>query len=136
MDPPDAAAKRAATILGAEPQLLARDIEASIAFYRDKLGFDLGFAYGEPPFYAQVVRGGGRLNLRLVGAGPVFDASFRAREPDVLAAAVTVDDIELLVLEFQRSGADFHQTLRREPWGARTFIVADPDGNLILFAGD
>ena len=24
--------------------------------------------------------------------------------------------------------------LRAEPWGARTFIVADPDGNLILFA--
>ncbi|WP_376774795.1 hypothetical protein [Mesorhizobium silamurunense] len=22
-----------------------------------------------------------------------------------------------------------------EPWGARTFIVQDPDGNLICFAG-
>jgi len=29
---------------------------------------------------------------------------------------------------------DFAQTLRNEPWGARTFIVRDPDGNLILFA--
>jgi hypothetical protein len=25
--------------------------------------------------------------------------------------------------------------LKEEPWGARTFIVLDPDGNLILFAG-
>jgi catechol 2,3-dioxygenase-like lactoylglutathione lyase family enzyme len=25
--------------------------------------------------------------------------------------------------------------LRTEPWGARTFIVKDPDGNLIAFAG-
>ncbi|OCP36555.1 hypothetical protein BC360_04025 [Ensifer sp. LC163] len=25
--------------------------------------------------------------------------------------------------------------LRTEPWGARNFIVLDPDGNLILFAG-
>ena len=24
---------------------------------------------------------------------------------------------------------------RREPWGARDFIVMDPDGNLLLFAG-
>ncbi|WP_407045994.1 VOC family protein [Mesorhizobium abyssinicae] len=31
-------------------------------------------------------------------------------------------------------GARFHQTLRTEPWGARTFIVSDPDGNLICFA--
>jgi hypothetical protein len=29
----------------------------------------------------------------------------------------------------------FFQTLRREPWGARDFILRDPDGNLLLFAG-
>jgi hypothetical protein len=28
----------------------------------------------------------------------------------------------------------FHQTLKKELWGARTFVVLDPDGNLILFA--
>jgi hypothetical protein len=32
-------------------------------------------------------------------------------------------------------GVTFAQTLRREPWGAKTFIVKDPDGNLLLFAG-
>jgi hypothetical protein len=25
--------------------------------------------------------------------------------------------------------------MKQEPWGARTFIVRDPDGNLLLFAG-
>jgi uncharacterized glyoxalase superfamily protein PhnB len=34
-----------------------------------------------------------------------------------------------------RAGVEFHQPLKPEPWGARTFIVRDPDGNLILFAG-
>jgi hypothetical protein len=29
----------------------------------------------------------------------------------------------------------FSQTLKKEPWGAKTFTVLDPDGNLILFAG-
>jgi hypothetical protein len=29
----------------------------------------------------------------------------------------------------------FFQTLKREPWGARNFILKDPDGNLLLFAG-
>jgi hypothetical protein len=29
----------------------------------------------------------------------------------------------------------FAQPLQREPWGAKTFIVKDPDGNLLLFAG-
>jgi hypothetical protein len=27
------------------------------------------------------------------------------------------------------------RNLKREPWNARTFIVRDPDGNLLLFAG-
>jgi hypothetical protein len=29
----------------------------------------------------------------------------------------------------------FFQTLKRQPWGARNFIVSDVDGNLLLFAG-
>ena len=29
----------------------------------------------------------------------------------------------------------FHQPLNTEPWGAGTFVVSDPDENLILFAG-
>ncbi|HEY4985896.1 MAG TPA: VOC family protein, partial [Bradyrhizobium sp.] len=40
-----------------------------------------------------------------------------------------------LFLEFQAAGAEFFQPLKREPWGARDFIVRDPDGNLLLFAG-
>jgi len=42
--------------------------------------------------------------------------------------------VKKLYLEFQAAGVEFFQQLRTEPWGARTFIVADPDGNLVLFA--
>ncbi|WP_425336060.1 VOC family protein [Sinorhizobium numidicum] len=34
-----------------------------------------------------------------------------------------------------KAGVTFHQALRTEPWSARTFIVQDPDGNLIAFSG-
>jgi len=47
----------------------------------------------------------------------------------------TADEIEQLFLEFRSAGVTFIQTLRTEPWGARSFIVKDPDGNLLLFAG-
>jgi uncharacterized glyoxalase superfamily protein PhnB len=53
----------------------------------------------------------------------------------LLSASITLDDAKPLYLEFQASGVIFHQTLRKEPWGGLTFIVRDPDGNLILFAG-
>jgi uncharacterized glyoxalase superfamily protein PhnB len=65
----------------------------------------------------------------------VFDAGFRSREDDPVSVTFTLDDAKPLFLEFQKAGVVFHQTLRTEPWGARTFIVGDPDGNLILFAG-
>jgi catechol 2,3-dioxygenase-like lactoylglutathione lyase family enzyme len=123
-----------AVILAAEPQLFTADIERACRYYVDVLGFTVAFAYGEPPFYAQVVRDGARLNLRHI-EGPVFDPGLREREGDVLAATLTLDDAKPLFLEFQAAGAVFHQTLRAEPWGARTFIVADPDGNLVCFAG-
>jgi uncharacterized glyoxalase superfamily protein PhnB len=45
-----------------------------------------------------------------------------------------LDDATPLHLEYQTAGVDFAHPLRAEPWGARTFIVRDPDGNLLLFA--
>lgn len=47
----------------------------------------------------------------------------------------TAAEIKQLFLEFQTAGVKFHQPLKKEPWGAKNFIVEDPDGNLILFAG-
>lgn len=121
-------------IVASEPQVFVSDLEAANAFYVDKLGFKVVLSYGEPPFYAQIARDGGRLNLRRV-SGPVFDSGFRSREADALSATLTLDDAKPLFLEFQKAGVAFHQTLKTEPWGARTFIVQDPDGNLIAFAG-
>lgn len=116
----------------AEPQLFVSDIKAACSFYEHKLGFKTRFTYGEPPFYAQVFRDGARLNLRHVDQ-PLVDVGLRAKE-DLLSATIVVEAIKRLFLEYQAAGASFHQTLRAEPWGARTFIVGDPDGNLLAFA--
>jgi catechol 2,3-dioxygenase-like lactoylglutathione lyase family enzyme len=125
-----------ATIVCAEPQLLVTDIKRSCEFFRVKLGFSLVFSYGKPPYYAQVARDGARLNLRCVDR-PVIESTIRDRE-ELLAVSMTVataEEIKLLFLEFQSAGVTFHQTLKKQPWGAKNFIVKDPDGNLLLFAG-
>jgi catechol 2,3-dioxygenase-like lactoylglutathione lyase family enzyme len=126
----------AAVITAAEPQFFVADIKASCDFFTDKLGFTVVFTYGEPPFYGQVARDAARINLRCV-AEPLIDPELRDRE-QLLAASLTVataEEIKRLFLAFQAAGVTFFQTLRREPWGARNFIVKDPDGNLLLFAG-
>jgi catechol 2,3-dioxygenase-like lactoylglutathione lyase family enzyme len=120
-------------LVAAEPQLFVADVATSCEFYVQKLGFAVAFTYGEPPFYAQVLRDGVSLNLRFL-AEPAIDPERRERE-GLLSATITLVDAEPLCREFATAGVVFHQTLRTEPWGARTFIVSDPDGNLILFAG-
>ncbi len=66
-----------ATIMAAEPQLLVADIELACRSYVEKLGFKSRVSYGEPPFYAEVCRDDGRLNLRKLGGG----TGIRTRAP-------------------------------------------------------
>jgi len=125
-----------ATIAGAEPQLFVTDIERSCEFFREKLGFTLVFSYGKPPYYAQVSRDAAHLNLRCVEQ-TLIESIVQNRE-ELLSVSMTVataHEIKLLFLEFQSAGVVFHQTLKKQPWGAKNFIVKDPDGNLLLFAG-
>jgi uncharacterized glyoxalase superfamily protein PhnB len=117
-------------------QLFVANIKSSCDFYTNKLGFAVEFIYGDPPYYGQVFRDNARLALRLV-CEPVFAGDVRKRE-HLLSASITVgtvNEIKQLFLSYQAAGVSFHQALKKEPWGATTFIVSDPDENLILFAG-
>jgi uncharacterized glyoxalase superfamily protein PhnB len=136
MPEPTEQAMSRAVLTSAYPQLFVADIKASCDFYTQKLGFKVTILYGEPPFYAHVVRDGATLIFHHVDR-LVIDAEYRDRE-GLLSAECCVDsaeEIKSLFLEFQAVGATFFQTLKLMPWGARNFIVKDPDGNLVLFAG-
>jgi catechol 2,3-dioxygenase-like lactoylglutathione lyase family enzyme len=116
--------------------LYVRDLKASIDFFTTKLGFAVDFIYGEPPFYGQVSRDQAHLALRSTDE-PFFAQDIRERE-GLLSASITLasaGEITDLFLTWQADQVPFAQTLRTEPWQAKTFVVKDPDGNLILFAG-
>lgn len=133
---PDTVAAATPTLSAVEPELFVADIKAACAWFTDKLGFEMVFTYGEPSFYGQVKRDNAAINLRLV-CEPVYVGDIRERE-ELLAASMTVDsaaEIKQLFLQYQAAGVDFFRPLKQEPWGARNFIVRDPDGNLLLFAG-
>jgi catechol 2,3-dioxygenase-like lactoylglutathione lyase family enzyme len=124
------------TLTSVAAHLYVRDLKASIEFFTHKLGFSTDFVYGDPPFYGQVSRDNARLALRWMDES-FFAADIRERE-ELLSASITLasaEEIKQLFLEFQGAGVPFAQSLRNEPWRAKTFIAKDPDGNLILFAG-
>ena len=118
----------------AVPVLFVANVQTSAAFFRDSLGFAIDFLHGNPPFYGSVSRDAARLHLRFVHE-PVFAPGVREREHGLLSAFVDVGNVKDLFAEYKAVGVDFVHPLRKEPWGASTFIVLDPDGNWICFAG-
>ena len=108
--------------------LYVRDLKASTDFFTTKLGFTIDFVYGDPPFYGQVSRDNARLALRFMDEA-FFAEDIRQRE-GLLSASITLDsadEIKQLFLACQAADVPFAQTLKNEPWLAKTFIVKDPD---------
>ena len=112
------------------PNVFVKDFQAALAYYTGKLGFHPLFVYGEVPFYAHVARDAAILAIRHV-TRPVIDHS--AGEA-LLSALIEVADTNALHAELQAAGAQIWQAPRDEPWGMRSVIVRDLDGNLICFA--
>ena len=115
----------------AVPILFVRDVPASAAFFREKLGFEIDFLYGTPPFYGSVSRGAACLHLRFVHR-PNF-TELASREASLILATVEVSDVHALFEEFDGSGVEFAQRPTRQPWGGTDFHVRDHDGNVISF---
>jgi catechol 2,3-dioxygenase-like lactoylglutathione lyase family enzyme len=110
------------------PVLRVADLGRSLAYYRDRLGFDLEFNY--EGFYASVIRDGCRVHLNC-SAPPARDQkAFEAAEH--LDACFGVEDAETLAKAFASSGADFSVKLRSMPYGTE-FYVRDPDGYILGF---
>src|SRR5690349_24809176 len=97
------------------PILFVRDVPASAAFFREKLGFEIDFLHGDPPFYGSVSRGEACLHLRFVHR-PNF-AELAAREVSLILATIEVSDVQGLFRELEQRGAEFTQAPTRQPWG-------------------
>jgi uncharacterized glyoxalase superfamily protein PhnB len=119
------------TLNSAVPILLVRDVTASAAYFQERLGFEIDFLYGDPPFYGSVSRGEACLNLRFV-RDPTF-AQLAAREASLILAIIEVSDVQALFAEFVGRGARIAQPPTHEDWGGTDLHVRDPDGNVIAF---
>jgi predicted lactoylglutathione lyase len=111
---------------GAATIFTVRDLMASVAYYRDMVGFDVTFQYGDPPFYGCMCRDEVSLHLRDANKNAEWVAGNGA-------IAVFVDDVDALNADLVTRGAK----VPRAPWNyaysMRDFDVADLDGNCLTF---
>lgn len=102
-----------------------RDVVASASYYRDKLGFELSFEYGQPTYYVGLCNGGVQIHLVAAHHAP--------RQPGQGAVAIFVDDVDGLHADLVQRGANIIKAPADQPYGLRDFDVADPDGNMLFF---
>ena len=117
-------------IVGIAPQFLVNDLNTAIAYYCDKLGFDLDFSYES--FYASVSRNGFAIHLKCAPK-TVSDRAHR-RQNEHLDAYIAVTGVETLHDELKSRGALITKPLEERPWSCKDFYVEDSDGYILCFS--
>src|SRR5262252_2687040 len=125
-----------ADISGIAPFFIVRSVPAALAFYRDRLGFEITFQGPEPDdiFFGIVERGNAMIMFKEIGVEPIpnrtrdvgngtppWDAYFAVPDPDALAA------------EFASRNVEFSAPLQDTHDGLRGFELKDADGYVLFF---
>lgn len=113
------------------PQFFSSDLDKTLGYFANYLGFETQFRYGEPTFYAGAIRDGHSIFFRHTDVVP--PDSLEKYQSELLDAYLRVEDVAGLYAEFSGRGVDFHRALAEMPWGFTEFVVKDCDGRLLCF---
>jgi catechol 2,3-dioxygenase-like lactoylglutathione lyase family enzyme len=110
------------------PQLPVSDLEATLEYYRDKLGFTDGWKFGE--------RDGGasRDDLRMLFAEDKEFVQAVNNKDHKLPLMWFVKNIDEVLLQFKSSNIELADDLRLHPYGLKEFAFVDINGYYIRVA--
>jgi catechol 2,3-dioxygenase-like lactoylglutathione lyase family enzyme len=103
------------------------NLEESISFYREKLGFRLTFTWEDPVSYA-VLKLGDSISIHLVSKDPNHITC-------TLHTSVCIfsHDIDALYLEYKNRDVPISNPLALQEYGMKEFDITDPDGHILAF---
>jgi catechol 2,3-dioxygenase-like lactoylglutathione lyase family enzyme len=117
------------------------DPEASLAFYRDTLGFEVRLDVGKGPMRWNRVGPAGQDGTSIVLHPPAADPGITDEERRTIAemmakgtyAIITLatSDLDGTFERLQAGDADIVQEPTEQPYGVRDCAVRDPAGNLV-----
>jgi uncharacterized glyoxalase superfamily protein PhnB len=112
------------------PQFFSTDISRTLAYYKEKLGFECVATWQDPPVYAIVARDQHAIHFRCAEP-PTANPDKYADE--LLDAYLSIEDADGLYAEYAALGVEFTRELGNTPWNSREFVVKDCDGRLLAF---
>ena len=118
------------TIHCISPQLAVSDLEESVRFYTEQLGFGINFHH--EGIYAGVGLGIAGSGVHLKPGTPSKEEQERKRENDEVDIVFGVIDLDGLYETVTAKDIEIVQPLRQMPYG-REFYLRDPDGYLLAF---
>jgi|SRR5271165_699644 len=120
----------------ARPVLHVRDVEASLRFYVDRLGFTNPWRYEDDGsvYVAQVDRQGCSLILadtwpEKIGQGLMFISLNVSLNDEPATREAAIAALDALRAELEAKGVP----VKDGSWGYRLLVVDDPDGNQLFF---
>lgn len=99
------------------------DVEKSIAFYSQELGFLVGFKLGNPTFYAGL--SWGTVGLHISSTYPYQNNTGHGN------LYLTFAEVDSLYEKLVAAGVEFYSPIGDRDYGMRDFAIKDPDGNQI-----
>jgi catechol 2,3-dioxygenase-like lactoylglutathione lyase family enzyme len=116
------------------PSFIVKDLQVSISYYRERLGFQLDFQGPEDsPFWAGVSRDGIGIMLKAIAPDVLPRPNHTRHEWAPPDAHIYSTNPDALFDELSRRGASFLKTLSFIGEGLWGFEVTDADGYLLAF---
>jgi len=114
------------------PFFIVKNVPASLAFYRDRLGFEITFqGPADDIFFGIVQRGGAMIMLKHVGVDPL--PNYKRQRDARWDAYLYVPDPDALAAEFASRDVPFLKPLEDNHDGLRGFELEDLDGYILFF---
>jgi catechol 2,3-dioxygenase-like lactoylglutathione lyase family enzyme len=125
-----------AQISGISPFFIVKHVPTSLAFYRDRLGFEITFQGPDPEdiFFGIVRRGGAQILFKAIGVAPVPNHTRDINQGIARwDAYVAVPDPDALAAEFAARKVAFFEPLKDTHDGLRGFELQEVDGYVLFF---
>jgi hypothetical protein len=128
----DGAANR--NLLSISPFFIVKDLQVSISYYVERLGFQLDFqGPGDDPYYAKVSRDGIGIMLKAILPDVLPQPNHTRHEWARWDAYIYTLDPDVLFDEFSQRGASFVKELSFIDAGLWGFEVTDADRYVLAF---